>query len=910
MSAVERAPMIGREREIAAISTALSQLSAGSARVIAVTGDPGLGKTRLLEETTHLACGYGYPVLTGRVPYGSRGAADPLSDALHDYRYGINLSDSPRDLFTRIAAPGLVLILDDVDRADSAAIEELLRLLRRPPHAPVLVVLAYRPRQVAAWPHQYVIGGGHPCHVDWLPLDPLDADETARLVAAHPVLSWRPTLHSDSGGNPSYLRVLAEEGTGPASGTWALSGELADLSPTAQLAASAAAVLGDPFAPAAVAAVAELPGPDVHTAIDELARHDLVRPVDADGRFVFRHPVVGAVAYAAAAPAWRLTAHARAAVALRAIGTASHAMAHHVERSAAVGDRAAIALLITAARADGETMTPTRSRWLRAALRLLPAGSRAPRPATLMAALAATLAAEGRLAESRVTLHRAWPEIVAHDSRTYDRLAGLGAMVEWLLCRNAEGRALLGRAGGTTSRESTTLLPTHALALAVIDMADGHLDSCRRRSAEALTGAAHSGGRALAGVGHGLILVADCLDVRADDAAPRLDTLAALVDGLVDGELAGNLVAAGLLGVGELMTGRPVDALRHLDRALTVARAAGTLLAVPHLQAGRAFVLRALGRLAEAAAAAAEAVELATTSGSDEQLVLALAARCCVATWTGDRDGALRAGAAATAWRARRPSRWVTALAHRMYAEARLAAGDREGGRTLIDALGGADLPELDRWSRPHTYELLTRLELAGDSRADARGWAVRAGTTVTASGPPQRAGMAELAIAEALAAEEPVTALCHAAAAARILDSAGLRLDAARAWLAGGVAAAAGGDPQQAAVQLRRAQAVFDAAGAYGWSRYAVAERRRLAGRAPRTGASAPRSGLDTLTSRERQVAMLVSEGLTNRRVAQRLHVTEKTVETHLSRIFAKLCVGSRVEMARVCLAPATKAG
>ncbi|GAB7046505.1 helix-turn-helix transcriptional regulator [Catenuloplanes indicus] len=908
MSAAEPAPMIGREREIAVISTALSQLTVGSARVITVTGDPGLGKTRLLEEATRLAGVHGHPVLAGRVPYGSRGPADPLSDALHDYRYGIDRAESPRDLLARIAAPGLVLILDDIDRADPAAVVELLRLLRRPPQAPVLMLMAYRPRQVAAWLHQYVTGGSHPRAVDWLPLAPLDGDEAARLVAADPLLSWRPALHSDSGGNPRYLQVLAGQGTGIAPGTWALSGELADLSPAAQLAASAAAVLGDPFALAVVGAVAELTGPELHAAIDELARQDLVRPVEADGRFVFRHPVVGTVAYAAAAPAWRLAAHARAALALRAIGTSPDAMAHHVERSAAVGDREAIALLVAAARADGETMTPTRSRWLRAALRLLPADSQAPRPATLMVALAAALAAEGRLAESRVTLHRAWPAAVAHHSRTYDLVAGLGAIVEWLLCRGAEGRALLDRAAGATSGASTAVRPTRSLALAVIDLADGSLDGCRRWSADALTGAEHSGDRALAGVGHGLMLVADCLDARADDAAPRLDALAAMVDGLVDSELAGNLGATGLLGLGEMMFGRPVDALRHLDRALTVAHASGTLLAVPHLQAGRAFVLRALGRLTEATVAAAEAVELATTSGSDEQLVLALAARCCVATWTGDRDGALRAGAAATGWRARRPSRWVTALAHRMYAEARLAGGGREGSRTLTDALGGADLPELDRWSRPYTYELLTRMELADDSRADAMEWAIRAGGTVTASGPPQRAGMAELAIAEALAAEEPVTAQCHAATAARLLDASGLRLDAARAWLAGGVAAASGGDPQQAAAQLRRAQAVFDAAGAHGWSRYAVAERRRLAGRAPRTGTAAPRSGLDTLTSRERQVAMLVSEGLTNRRVAQRLHVTEKTVETHLSRIFAKLCVGSRVEMARVCLDPTSR--
>jgi DNA-binding NarL/FixJ family response regulator len=56
---------------------------------------------------------------------------------------------------------------------------------------------------------------------------------------------------------------------------------------------------------------------------------------------------------------------------------------------------------------------------------------------------------------------------------------------------------------------------------------------------------------------------------------------------------------------------------------------------------------------------------------------------------------------------------------------------------------------------------------------------------------------------------------------------------------------------------------------------------------------------GLDALTSRERQVAGLVGEGLTNRQVARQLRMAEKTVEGHLSRIFAKLEVRSRAGVA-----------
>ena len=63
--------------------------------------------------------------------------------------------------------------------------------------------------------------------------------------------------------------------------------------------------------------------------------------------------------------------------------------------------------------------------------------------------------------------------------------------------------------------------------------------------------------------------------------------------------------------------------------------------------------------------------------------------------------------------------------------------------------------------------------------------------------------------------------------------------------------------------------------------------------------GATARPGTIATLTRREQQVASLVSNGLTNRGIAQRLHVTDKTVEMHLSNIFAKLGVSTRTEAA-----------
>ena len=54
-------------------------------------------------------------------------------------------------------------------------------------------------------------------------------------------------------------------------------------------------------------------------------------------------------------------------------------------------------------------------------------------------------------------------------------------------------------------------------------------------------------------------------------------------------------------------------------------------------------------------------------------------------------------------------------------------------------------------------------------------------------------------------------------------------------------------------------------------------------------------------LTAREREVLTLVAEGLTNREVGRRLHISEKTASVHLSNLMAKLDVSSRTEAVTV---------
>lgn len=59
------------------------------------------------------------------------------------------------------------------------------------------------------------------------------------------------------------------------------------------------------------------------------------------------------------------------------------------------------------------------------------------------------------------------------------------------------------------------------------------------------------------------------------------------------------------------------------------------------------------------------------------------------------------------------------------------------------------------------------------------------------------------------------------------------------------------------------------------------------------------PPRGWDSLTSTERAIVELTREGLTNPQIGARLHVSRRTVSTHLYRIFKKVEVKSRAELA-----------
>jgi DNA-binding NarL/FixJ family response regulator len=93
-----------------------------------------------------------------------------------------------------------------------------------------------------------------------------------------------------------------------------------------------------------------------------------------------------------------------------------------------------------------------------------------------------------------------------------------------------------------------------------------------------------------------------------------------------------------------------------------------------------------------------------------------------------------------------------------------------------------------------------------------------------------------------------------------------------------------------EARAALTQALEIFDQLGAPLWAEKAADELARIPGRAP--------AG-DALSETERRVAELVAAGLTNKEIAARLFVTVRTVEGNLTRIYGKLGVRSRTELA-----------
>jgi ATP/maltotriose-dependent transcriptional regulator MalT len=229
-------------------------------------------------------------------------------------------------------------------------------------------------------------------------------------------------------------------------------------------------------------------------------------------------------------------------------------------------------------------------------------------------------------------------------------------------------------------------------------------------------------------------------------------------------------------------------------------------------------------------------------------------------------------------------------------------AGRLEQADGMMRALGPDDLPHKIPVERCFDWEVLALVELAF-GRVDAASALVdRAEENARQLGlqlPDLLARRARAAVLLARGAFEAAAEL--AAESADLAAGIGARLVAAFSLGLQGRALAAAGDRPEAIAILRRAESELDACGSVRVRDEMRRELRKLGARAETRGpAPGADSGVGALTARELEIAQLVMDRKTNREIATDLFLSDKTIESHLRNIFAKLGVSSRVEVAR----------
>jgi DNA-binding CsgD family transcriptional regulator len=641
---------VGRRPQRARLRRALAALARSHQQFVEVSGDPGLGKTRLLAELRELATRRGIPVAWSRAS--EQGRAIPFglfSEHLAD-RVGRLDAGGIADLVATAARRGgLVLVLDDLHWADAGSVDVVAELLRHPREAPLLLAVAYRPRQLpsayrgALWTAAGV--AHHP-----VPLAPLSVAEAEELLGPMP-RGRLIELYEAGGGNPGYLETLAgpadDEGESADGGPVprALSGELATLAPAGLLAVRAAAVVGARFDLPLLAAAADAGVAGIAAEVDELMARDLVR-TDESG-FSFRHPLVAAAAYRTAPVGWRVAAHARVDRELASRGAPVSTRARHVERAARPGDQDAIAVLVDAADAAGPTDPDAAARLLGAAVRLLPhTPGPSPRRVDLMIARARSLHAAGHAQPSRDVLHEALPALSTTPSERRLRAVRLCAVVEETVGHHDEARALL-MAELARCRDHG-LAPSTGVAGITTELAS---NSARRVGSEADAWRWATEALAAMETGHGrtgdeiraraaLAVAGIALD-RAERGRDEYRRAAAGLDDLPDAELAGDLCVAVDVARAGLALGHDGPAFRHARRGLAVARRGNRLDRVPELYLCSATAASYLGQLADAHADAAELDAVARRLGRTEFLAEAAGLRAEVGPEVGPGDGGL-----------------------------------------------------------------------------------------------------------------------------------------------------------------------------------------------------------------------------------------------------------------------------
>ncbi|MEX2555954.1 MAG: AAA family ATPase [Actinomycetota bacterium] len=360
-AATTKRPLIGRRRELEELSDAFADSTSGRGRLLLITGDPGIGKTRLAEELAQGArahdasvhwgscwevggaptfwpwlevfrgiarevdaetvaawAGESAPMLAPLVPGLGELALVPGASAGDEARF--QLFDAVTGFLDRAAASRpVVLVLDDIHAADRASLLLLHFLGRRLRDLRLLIVATSRDLEVERDPDLSDLIGNIARLGRRLPLGGLDADEVAALVeqatGAPPSADMVEAVLASTGGNPFFVdevaRLLATgKTTLPAGVKHTVRQNLSLLPAPVQEILATASVLGREFPLDQLAAVAGRPAEDLLEKLGSAASARMVRQLTrTPGRFQFAHALIRDTLYEELGPARRQALH-------------------------------------------------------------------------------------------------------------------------------------------------------------------------------------------------------------------------------------------------------------------------------------------------------------------------------------------------------------------------------------------------------------------------------------------------------------------------------------------------------------------------------------------------------------------------------------------------------------------------
>jgi len=912
--------LLEREAELTALRSSLPDIREGRGRLSIVEAPAGRGKSALLTALATEAAAAGLRVLHARGGELERAYAfgairqlfeRAVADADPDARAAL-LSGAAAPAGALVASGGasgaaagpgvlhavywlatnlslrqpLLIVVDDVHWVDEPSVEAIVYLARRLADVPIGVVVGLRPAEPGAPHHLLDVLRAEPGAVA-VAVPPLTVEAVGSLVrAAVPEAddALCAACAEITAGNPFYLRELLASMNGDASAARAREVALPELGdriarrvaaagPDATALAEAMAVLGDGARLAEAAAVAEL---DVGEAAAVAAGLRRVEILSGEDPVAFAHPLVRRAVYDALTVAERERRHAAAARLLTARGAAPGAVAEHLVRLAPARSPEVVAGLRAAAgEAIGRGAPDAAAAALRRALE--EDAPEPPRAGLLLELGEIEMAARDLRALEHLTEAYKLTEDPRGRARVAISLAALlAALGQWDRLVALVDEVLAGLGDGDGDRElAVEVEALRAGALSNDSELIGLYDRDEARL-EALARGPEWPARALATV----------LVITWGGRGERTADLRALAEhALRDGALlrergSGAWPVAQLLG-GLIAADEDVLALEVIEEALVLGRAEGSLVGTALSSAFRSWIHVRRGDLvaAEADMQAVVAVELPPALQMEVSSVY----------WffndvLGERPGLDALVAPGALFEPR--DEFARTAAGAMMVETRgrhrLLAGDRAAG--IADLRAAAQPYRRLRFAPSRgTWRSALALALGADAADERHALAAEEVALAEASGLARPHGIALRTLALVDGGDDEVDRL---RASVALLEGTRARLEHARSLVALGSALRRRGQRADAREPLAAGLELAHRCGAEGTAALAV-EELRAAGARPRRP---ERTGVEALTASEARVARLVAGGRTNADAAQELFVSLKTIETHLTRIYAKL--------------------